>query len=400
MRISTAQIFDRGISAIQDRQAELIATQQQVATGRRIVTPADDPIGAAQVLQLTQADDTNTRYRTNRDYAQGQLTLAESTIAQATDVLQAVREQAVAAGNGSYSNAEFAKMADDVAGRLDQLVAIANATDAQGHYLFSGYQGSTQPFVVAPSGAVQFQGDDGQRLVQAGAARQIALNVSGAAVFQRIPTGNGTFTWAAGAANTGAGVIGPGSVTNPALVTGHNYQITFTVAGGVTTYNVVDTTTATTVLAAQPYGGGPASIAFDGLQVDIQGAPANGDTFTISPSTDQSVFTTIQKLIAALRSGGSTARVNGLNNALTDLDQALQQALSQRADVGTRLREIDASNSAGEQAGLQYQSARSTLQDTDYAKAISDLTREQLTLQAAQQSFAKVSQLSLFDYLA
>jgi flagellar hook-associated protein 3 FlgL len=154
------------------------------------------------------------------------------------------------------------------------------------------------------------------------------------------------------------------------------------------------------VLAAQPYGGGPASIAFDGLQVDIQGAPANGDTFTISPSTDQSVFTTIQKLIAALRSGGSTARVNGLNNALTDLDQALQQALSQRADVGTRLREIDASNSAGEQAGLQYQSARSTLQDTDYAKAISDLTREQLTLQAAQQSFAKVSQLSLFDYLA
>jgi len=399
MRISTALIFDRGVSAIQDRQSELLATQQQMATGRRVVTPADDPIASAQALQLTQADDTNTRYRVNRDYAQGQLQLAEASIAQAVDVLQAVREQAVAAGNGSYTDKELSSVANDVAGRLQQLIAIANGSDAQGHYLFSGYQGATQPFVVAPGGAVQYQGDDGQRLVQAGAARQIALNVAGSAVFQRIPEGNGTFTWAAGAANAGSGVIGPGSVTNPALVTGHNYQIAFTVTAGVTTYDVVDTTTATTVLAAQPYSGGPTSIAFDGLQVNIEGAPANGDNFTISPSTDQSVFTTIQNLIAALRSGNGTALVNGLNIAVTNLDQALDQALTQRADVGVRLREIDASNGAGEEFGLQYQSARSKLQDVDYAKAVSDLSREQLSLQAAQQSFARVTQLSLFDYL-
>ena len=399
MRVSTELIFDRGVTAIQDRQSDLLATQQQLSTGRRIITPADDPIAAAQALQLTQADETNSRFRVNRDYAQGQLSLAEASIAQAVDVVQAVREQAVAAGNGSYTDGDLKSVADDVAGRLQQLLAIANGTDAQGHYLFSGFQGATQPFVVAPGGAVQYLGDDGARMVQAGAARQIALNVSGAAVFQRIPTGNGVFTWAAGAANSGGGVIGPGSVTNPALVTGHNYRITFAAAGGVTTYDVVDTTTSTTVLAAQPYSGGPASIGFDGLQVNIEGSPANGDTFTVAPSTDQSVFTTIQNLVTALRSGGGTGLDNALGSAITNLDQALNQALAQRADVGTRLREIDASNAAGEEFGVQYQSARSKLQDVDYAKAVSDLSREQLSLQAAQQSFVKVTQLSLFDYL-
>jgi flagellar hook-associated protein 3 FlgL len=398
MRISTSMIFDLGVEAMQRNQANVVKTQQQLSTGRKVLTPADDPVGSAQALQLTQADAVNTQFGVNRSHAESQLQVTESSLAQAGNLLQNIRQRAVQAGDAALSNADRLSVAGDVSSMLEQLVGIANGTDGAGNYLFSGYQASTQPFVRSAAGAVQFVADDGQRLAQVGASRQIATNVSGADVFERIRTGNGSFTWAASAGNTGTGEFGPGSVTNPLLLTGDNYQITFTVGAGGTTYDVVDTTTATTVLTAQPYSS-PASIAFDGLSMNLKGDPANGDSFTVVPSTNQSIFTTIQNLVTALNAGGGTPLANSVGIALTNLDQGINQLLSQRALVGTRLSEMDSLNSAGADVGLQYKSAISGLQDVDYAKAISDLTLEQTNLQAAQQSFAKITQSDLFSYL-
>jgi len=400
MRVSTPLIYARGVAAIQEQQSELLATQQRLATGRRVLTPADDPIASAQALQVTQAISVNDQLRVNRDYATGQLTNVESTLGHAVEIVQRVRELAVAAGDAAYSASERASMADELDGLFQQLVATANATDAQGHYLFSGYQGGTQPFVLAPGG-VQFTGDDGERLVQVSPTRRIAENVSGADAFQRARTGNGSFAWAANAANTGGGVIGPGSVLVPAATTAANYEITFSVGAGGTTYDVVNTTTATSVLSGQAYTGSAASIAFDGIVVELQGEPANGDRFTVAPSTAQSVFSTVGNLIAGLRAhtAGGAPLSNDLNIALTNLDQAIDGMLTQRVAVGTRLREIDALQASGEALGVQYEDTRSRLIDVDYAKAISDLALQQANLEAAQRSFATTAQLSLFDYL-
>ncbi|MDP1634649.1 MAG: flagellin, partial [Gallionellaceae bacterium] len=82
-----------------------------------------------------------------------------------------------------------------------------------------------------------------------------------------------------------------------------------------------------------------------------------------------------------------------------NLDNALDNVLNVRATLGLRLGEIDALQVAGENLGLQFKQTLSQLQDTDYNKAISDLTQQQATLQAAQQSFTKVSGLSLFNYM-
>lgn len=398
MRVSTAMIFESGVAGIQAKQSEMLKTQQQLSTGRRIVTPADDPVASAQALQLTQADEINSRLRVNRDFAIGQLQVAETTVARVGDLLQRVREIAVAAGDASYTDADRASLANELGGIREELLGLGNATDAEGHYLFAGYQGTTRPFVSTAAG-VQYLGDDGVRLVQAGASRQIAHNLPGAEVFERIRNGNGSFVWGAGAANTGTGIIGPGSVANAALLTGDSYQITFSVVAGVTTYDVVDTTTAATVLAAQPYGGNGASLAFDGVQIGIEGAPADGDVFTIDPSTDQSLFATVDKLIAALGAGGGVPLANRLGLSITDLGQAIDKLLSQRVSVGNRLRELDGLNSVGEEFGVHYQEARSKLVDVDYAQASSDLVREQTNLEAAQQSFVRIAGLSLFNYL-
>ena len=400
MRVSTNSVYELGVASILQQQEGMLKTQQQVSTGRRILTPADDPVAAARALDVTQAESLNTQYARNRNNAKSSLGLAESVLQGVTTLIHDVRTVALNAGNPTLVDNDRASLATELRGRLDELIGLANSADGAGEYLFSGYQGRTKPFAQTAAGA-QYSGDQGQRLIQAAASRQIAVSDSGTDVFERIKNGNGVFVTTAAAANSGSGVISPGTVVTPASLTGHNYQITF--AAGATTYNVVDTTTATTLSTANPYTSGN-SISFDGLQFELQGTPAGGDQFTVAPSTNQSLFKTLGDLIAVVAApvsgqNGSAKLSNGLNSALLNLDRGLDNILGIRAAIGTRLQEVDTLQGAGEDLAMQYQQTLSQLQDVDFAKALSELSRQQVYLEAAQKSFVKVSSLSLFDYV-
>lgn len=401
MRVSSNTLFDSNVALLGQQQARLLQTQQQVASGRRILTAADDPVAAARALEISQSDAMNTQYAASRTAARHILSLSESNLQSVTSLLQDVRTAVVNAGNSTLNSNDRKTIATELSGRLEELVGLANSTDGAGNYLFAGFQVKTQPFAATPAGIGYF-GDDGQHNMQVSATRQVAASDSGADVFMRVKNGNGAFVTQAAAANTGSGVIGLGSVTNPSLLTGHSYQIDFTVAAGVTTYSITDNSTlpAPTVLSTgNPYVSGQI-ISFDGLQFDIQGAPANGDAFTVSPSTNESVFKTISDLINALNAplaGASLA--NSLNRGLNSLDNALNNVLVIRSSLGLRLNEIDALQTAGDDLSLQFKQSLSALQDVDYNKALSDLTQQQTNLQAAQMSFTKIANLSLFNYL-
>ena len=404
MRISSNTLFDSNVAALSQQQARLLQTQQQISTGRRILTASDDPVAATRALDITQSDAMNTQYASNRTAARHTLSLAESTLQSVTSLLQDVRIAAISAGNGAFANSDRQTIATELSGRLQELTGLANSTDGAGNYLFAGFQSKTQPFVDTSAGMGYF-GDDGQRLVQVGASRQMASSNSGSDVFMRVKNGNGTFVTQAASANTGNGVASLGSTTNPALLTGNNYSVTFSVVGGVTTYDVTNTSTSAVVATGNPYVSGQA-ISFDGMQFAIQGAPANGDSFTVSPSTNESIFKTISDLIAALNTplasgvgGGMAQLTSSLNRGLNNLDNALDNVLSTRSSLGLRLNEIDALQTAGDDLSLQFRQTLSELQDVDYNKALSDLTQQKMYLQAAQQTFAKVADLSLFSYL-
>jgi flagellar hook-associated protein 3 FlgL len=90
---------------------------------------------------------------------------------------------------------------------------------------------------------------------------------------------------------------------------------------------------------------------------------------------------------------------NGLATALGNLDNALNNISTVRASTGARLKELDTVKNAGDDRALQYSQTLSSLQDLDFAKAASELTQQQVNLEAAQKSFAKVAGLSLFNYL-
>ncbi|MBQ5939586.1 flagellar hook-associated protein FlgL [Massilia sp. AB1] len=406
MRISTLNIFNTATNQLGTLQSGIARTQMQLATERRILTPADDPVASARALEVSQAQEMNAQFATNRMNARSSLSHVETTLQDAGNLLQDIQQLAVNAGNGTMVKTDREALATELEGRLEDLLGVANTTDGSGGYLFSGYMATTQPFTRTPGGA-QYQGDQGQRQLQVGASRKLPLSASGSAVFEAIPTGNGSFQTQAASTNTGAAIISSGSVTDRSQLNGHDYVLSFTVTGtpAVTTYTVNDTSTspATAVLSNQPYEPGK-TISFGGMSFDIKGAPANGDSFTVKPSEKQSVFTTVTDLIAALRapaegSSGKAALTNSLNTAMDNLKSAHDNVLTVQASVGAHLKELDYLDSAGDDLNIHYASTLSDLQDLDVVKAISDFQQQQTTLQAAQMSFKTMSGLSLFNYL-
>ena len=400
MRISSSTIFTNNVALLNQQQTQLASTQQQIASGIQLTNAAVDPVAYTQALSVTQATAINDQQAASGTAALNAVSLEESTLQSVTNLMQSARTTVVSAGNGSLNAADRATLANTLSGQLQQLMGLANTQDSTGSYMFSGFQSQTQPFVATPAGVAYF-GDDGQRTMQVGSGRQIPVNDSGANVFMRIKNGNGTFVTQAATANTGSATISAGSVMNPAALTGNNYSISFAQAAGSTTYTVTNMTTGLPVtgMSAQPYVSGQA-ISFDGMQVNIQGAPAAGDSFTVAPSTNQSMFTTISNMITALNSPATGAALtNSLDSGLTNIDNALNNVLNTQTSLGLRINEINSLQQTGASTSLQLQQTLSTLQDTNVTQAISNLDLQQTILQAAQKSFVQVANLSMFSYL-
>ncbi|MCC6535465.1 MAG: flagellar hook-associated protein FlgL [Burkholderiales bacterium] len=403
MRISSTIVFEHGVNNMLARQQELVNTQTHISTGRRVLTPSDDPVAASQILDVTEAKAVNKQYADNAASVKARLSLSEASLAAITRVVQDVRTWVVQAGDAALTPGDLQSLAAEVEGRYRELIGLANATDGSGEYLFAGFSTAAAPFAETAPGVVAYLGDEGRREVAISASRRIPINDSGSEILQRIKNGNGTFVTTADSGNAGTGVVSPGSVVDAALLSGHDYAVSFSVAAGVTRYDIVDTTTAATLVSNAAYVSG-SPIIFDGLQIAIEGEPRAGDVFRVRPSANVSVFATLDALASALRAAGNgavenTKLTNALNSANSNLQNALDRILALTASVGTRLREIDAVAAANEDLDLAHEARLSHLGDLDYARAISDLTFQQMHLDAAQKSFLRVSELSLFNLL-
>jgi len=405
MRVSTLNLYNTSSSQLNNLQSALARTQMQLSTNRRVLTPADDPVASARALEVSQSQGRNEQFATNRNSANSSLSAVEGALQNAGELMQEFQRIVVDAGNGTMLPSDREALAVELEGRLQDLFAVANTSDGNGGYLFSGYKTTTVPYTSAPDGAT-YQGDQGVRQLQVSDSRKIPLSASGSAVFDAIPTGNGVFQTKADPTNKGAAIISTGSVTNRGDLLNKPYELTFSISDAtppVTSYTIIDKNSGNEVVSNQTYEAGKA-ISFDGMSFDIKGLPAAGDKFTVAPSEKESVFTTVTNLITALRkpTDGSTdkaALTNSLNTALNNLQQGHSNVLTVQASVGAHMKELDYLDSAGDDLAVQYSATMDDLQGLDMVKAISDFSQQQMTLQAAQMSFKTMSGLSLFNYL-
>lgn len=399
-RISTLQIYQAGISTILERQAELARTQQELSTGKRILSPADDPSGAVKVLDLQEDIRLVDQYQRNGSLAEGQLALEESTLSNVNTVLQRVRELAVQANNATQTPETRASLAVEVRARLEELVALANTRDANDEYIFAGFQAQTRPFTQV-GGNVTYGGDDGQRFLDIAAGSQVAVRDSGSRVFLAVPAGNGSFDFVADGGNSGSAVVSASSADSTFVR--DDYTLTFTQATPADPITFAVTDSSAAVVASGNYAAGD-EITFNGASLAVEGTPADGDSIAIDSSPRQSMFETLDDIASSLENASGSPASNSLvNNALAsgleNLDQAIGNVLDVQAEVGVRLNRVDSQRTINEEFNVQLQSTLSDVQDVDFAEAISRLNLQITALQAAQQTYVTTQRLTLFNYL-
>lgn len=227
MRLSTAQLQAQSINSILEQQSKLGKTQLMLASGKRILTPADDPASAAQVVELTQSLKRNEQYQKNIELGRARLSLEEGSLNNLSNLLQRIRELAVQSNNASQGDGTRTDIAKEVRQRLDELLDLANSRDGNNEYLFAGYQGQTRPFSRS-AGSFIYNGDQGQRFLQVSASRQIAVGDPGSELFLAVRNGNGNFSTSVNSANAGTGVVDVGAVIDVGSYnTGNNNSDTY-----------------------------------------------------------------------------------------------------------------------------------------------------------------------------
>ncbi len=400
MRFSFLQGFNQGVNNMLRLQEQTFFTQNQVSTGRRILTPADDPVASAQLIQLNQEKAQLDQFKRNVDIAENRLKTEESRLASANGILIRARELTIQAGNiGVVSFSARQSLAVELSSRLDELVSLANTRDASGEYIFSGFQGDKQAFVKNSDGSYTYQGDEGQRLLKISGGTSVPISDSGKAIFEDIPAVQNRAVTSVG---NSAAVISQARITNQAAYDAAyptDYVVTFTAPG---VYNI-DTEAGVNIVTGAAYTSG-APITFNGVEFTISGTTATNDTFNIDSSAKQSMMTTLGELVDGLNTlTDSPADIAVLDqliqDSLANITAAQDNLASIVAKVGARNNTLDSVRTLNEGVNLVNEEIISELRDLDYAEALSRLSTETFTLEAAQQSFTRVNGLSLFNFL-
>ena len=416
MRISTLQAFNNGVAGLQRNYANVTRTEEQISTGNRILTPADDPVASVRLLQLEQQQNVLNQYAENLTAAKNSLTQEEVSLNSANTILQRVRELAVQAGNGALSSKDRASIAAELQEREDELLGLMNTRNARGEYLFAGFQGKTQPFVRQADGSYAYQGDEGQRKIQIASSLDIPIsdngkktfvNITDAGRLQATPTGAlpglrvGAPLVQDEVAFSGTPAFPPGGIeiefdtVNP-----QNYEIRSIAPPAVLGSGTLDSDPAK-----------QDKLVFRGVVVNFDGTPAGGELVQITPRQvggvdvqKQGVLDSIATLRQALLDAPDTPNGNlqvrdAVALGLTNLDHAMVTLDSVRGEIGARLNIVETTQTDNEDVSLVNKSVQAQLRELDYAEALSRLSFESIVLEAAQQSYVKIAGLTLFSQM-
>lgn len=412
MRISTALFFNTGLNSINRQQGDLLHVYQQVGTGKRMINPSDDPLGAAQALTLRQSQSMNERFQANRDVAQRNLGETENILQSLIKQTHGAKTELIGAANGTLSDADRSILAGVFEEMRDSIANLANAKDASGQYLFSGSKGGTAPFLLdSATGTYHYQGDQIPRLVQADQTRTIPSDNNGVDLFLRPTPGSNLFLTSGSQTNTGSGVIGGINITDSsAAANTTSYSI---VVKGETGPIEITATPATNpaVKVIDNYDPEASPNVLDlgnGVTVQLNGNLEIGDEFEVVNAQSQSgdsslnILNTLNDVVNALKMPVDDDPVakakmqNVLNGAMQKLDMSYDNILTVRASVGARMNELEAISDSGSMQGQHLSSELSRIEDLDYYSASTQLQLRTIAIEAASLAFKRIQGLNLF----
>ena len=414
MRISTLQIFNVANGSIADANEAIVKTQSQLSTGQRILSPADDPVASTQILKLEQQIVAVEQYNVNINLAENALTREETAVDSALNLIQRIREIAVQAGNtASISTNDYVALSAEVDSRLNELQGILNSRNDSGEYIFGGYKGGEEPFVGNANSGFRYQGDEGQIEYKISDTVNLPVSDSGKELFVNIESNSNTFRTSTNPTNLSSPPIqvSVGSVSDQ-LVYDRFYPqdmvVTFTSAD---TFTITERTTGNVV---EPRADDPAfpewrytpgaEIEVEGASFRISGSPAIGDQVFIDSSDSVDILSILARFSQAMTEYDGTQDTrtdleDAVADTLANLDNAQTSMLEVTAQIGARFNTIESTRELHLDTELVSKEILSELRDLDFAEASTRLASQTLILEAAQASFIRVSQLSLFSRL-
>ncbi|NIC04323.1 flagellar hook-associated protein FlgL [Billgrantia bachuensis] len=420
MRISTVTMFDQSVSAMNRQQGDFMKVGQQIASGRRVVNPSDDPQAASRAVGVSQAKAVTQQFADARVSARNTLSQAESVLNSVSDAITSAKTLLVQASSDTLNDADRQSVASELRGIYETLIGQANATDGNGRYLFGGYQDSSAPFVRNGTG-VTYVGDDNARAQRIDASREMPVSDNGARIFNSVASGAGYLTEAgkldangviAGGNGGSVTFSGPQVLDNSDPNHGRAFRVDFTSDTVTHTYTVkmqddsgawVDTVPALNDEAYDPAG---QTIEVGGLRLELQGTPEDGDgvRFATADEMNHDLFKSLEKALNVLENPAATPAEkaelrNTFRTSMNELDNSLDNVLTVRASMGARLNELDVVDAVSGNRMTNYEQTLSDLVDLDYSEAIAEYSLRQVGLQAAQKAFVDVKGLSLFNYL-
>jgi flagellar hook-associated protein 3 FlgL len=433
MRISTQQFYRTNTNILNNSQQTMLQEQMKIASGKRIESPSDDPVGAARIALLENRISRTDRYESNAEFASNVLTTHEATMKTFGDIGIRLKELQVRGGDLTLNREGRKALADEASQLLNQMVSLANSKDPNGDYIYSGNQTRIQP--ITQSGTTYtYNGDDGQRSVNISSGMEMPVSDSGYDLFMNLANADGNFTVTTGwditastdpeypfrtafngvagfplvtTANTGTKAITSTEIYDRDLYVDNidNYFIKFDTTGADPTYTVYDSNAQVVVTPTTFTEGDP--IQFRGVQVDfdVTGSIANNDIFHISPEPRESIFATVQDMITNFERPTSSQNDYDViteenENLLYQIDLMINHFSDAQTVIGARQNSIELSRITNTEVILSAKETIGLIGDTDIIDSVTKLNAFSVSLQAAQQTFAQVQRLTIFNFIS
>ncbi len=424
IRLSTTQMYNNSMNSMLQSNSRVNNVNNQMGTGKRVLTPADDPVAAAQTLNSKTRMAIVEQYNRNTDFGDKNLSLTESVLDQTETALISLKERAIQLGSDQWSDEQIKASGVEVKEMLNHLQGLLNTRNESGEYIFAGSQAETKAY----EGNV-FQGDAIEREAQVADDTFIKMLTSGARVFENLEIGADKLKPTYDPNKT---VPDPDVASN--FTPDPSVDTNFTDAPANTVVDpakFTETPADSGIYVVNPdyVGADPGTVVLDpdkfveteagsGIFV-VNEAYAGADPGVMKPDPTNLGFTNdpaqygedgaypnnmlgvLQHLVDATGNGNPAEPVNkeAIRNAIQNIDVAFEKVSQSRSQIGARQNTLSAVKESNTDFKDFAQKSISDLEDLDYGEAYIRLQTSMLSYQAGMQVSGKVSSLSLFDYI-
>ena len=402
MKISNSYLFDQATKNIQTAQSDVSKSREQIASGKSLVRPSDDT-GKLRSIEILKSQQRKVEsYENSMNYLTDRFQLEESVLGSASDILIRLKDLAIQAANDSMATSDRDIIATEVESLRDELLGIANTRDVEGNFIFGGSKSDTKPFVMNQStDVVQYAGDNRRLFTAVSDTRVLESNTDGTKVFEPINRTSTTFDLRgikeAGDYNfrVGDSVI-EFKVATPLSAS----DIKTSIDNALANSSISSTATVELVNGqanVQLVLTGRAGVALSGI--DVTQSDGDSKPVTVTVNQTSTVGVDFFKMLSDFHKGLASDTRSDIDRAISELTSAQQVIAESLGSVGSKLNTVERQQDINADLGLRLDQMLSNEEDLDYAKAVTQFNAELVRLEATQASFAKVAQLSLFQFI-